>query len=179
VDANLGTPSALRVEDEVAIADGTSPARPSYDGKSTTGGVGMLGGGPIEIVSARQHLKSPDSTTSEIVAAGTICHRIYTVRGLLHEMRIRQDQPTPLYCDSQSTVFVANDASSIKRSVWISRRAQVLREAVDERVVAFMKIPEADNVADGFTKVITNAVMNHHAHHIHPQGDAGVIEGLT
>ena len=42
---------------------------------------------------------------------------------------------TPVFVDSQSMLFVANDQAAVKRSVWIIRRAVVLREFVDQQVV--------------------------------------------
>ena len=60
----------------------------------------------IITVSARQHLATPDMHANEVLAAGTIMHKIVPLRGLLTEMRIPQEQGTPLYIDSASTVFV-------------------------------------------------------------------------
>ena len=56
-------------------------------------------------------------------------HKIVPLRGLLTEMRIPQEQGTPLYIDLASTVFVAQSRGAVKKSAWIRRRAQVLTEA--------------------------------------------------
>ena len=40
----------------------------------------------------------------------------------LTEMRIPQEQGTPLYIDSASTVFVAQSRGAVKKSAWIRRR---------------------------------------------------------
>jgi hypothetical protein len=72
-------------------------------------------------------------------------------------MNIPQVRPTPIFCDSQSTVFVANDAAAAKKSIWVSRRAAVLREAVDDGTVSFEKIAREDNVADYLTRAVTHA----------------------
>ena len=82
-------------------------ASPDDAARGITGGVGMLCGGAIITVSARQHLATPDMHANEVLAAGTIMHKIVPLRGLLTEMRIPQEQGTPLYIDSASTVFVA------------------------------------------------------------------------
>ena len=50
--------------------------------------------------------------------------------GTLQELRIRCGKPTPYYLDSSSTVFVATDDKSVKKSVWLIRRAAVLRDGV-------------------------------------------------
>ena len=88
--------------------------------------------------------------------------------GLLDELRIVQESPTIVYCDSASAIFVAEDSASVKRSVWIHRRAAVLREMVDMGEVKFVKVHEKDNCADGLTKPIKTATLAHHLGHILP-----------
>ena len=103
-------------------------ASPDDAARGITGGVGMLCGGAIITVSARQHLATPDMHANEVLAAGTIMHKIVPLRGLLTEMRIPQEQGTPLYIDSASTVFVAQSRGAVKKSAWIRRRVEVLTE---------------------------------------------------
>ena len=76
-------------------------------------------------------------------------------------------EPTPIYCDSTSTIFVAHDAKAVKRSVWILRRAAVLREAVDNKEFVFVKIADADNAADAVTKAVAAAKLKHLMRHTH------------
>ena len=123
-------------------------------GKSYTGVIVMLAGAEIERLTQRQHIRAPDSTTAEIMAAGTALHHVYPIRGLLQELLIPQTWPTTIYCDSQSTIFVAHDGSAVKRSVWVLRRTAVLREAVDMQDFIFRKVSDDDNCADGATKPI-------------------------
>ena len=90
----------------------------------------MLGAAPFDVYCGRQHLVAPDSHTGEVSAAGTIVSRLMSLRGLCQEVGIDMTMPTPVYCDSTSCIFVANNSGSVKRSVWNIRRAVVLREAV-------------------------------------------------
>jgi hypothetical protein len=76
--------------------------------------------------------------------------------------------PVPIFCDSQSTVFVANDAAAIKKSIWVSRRAAVLRDAVDLNEVKFLKIDRGDNIADYLTRANTHTELTHHMPYLHP-----------
>ena len=78
--------------------------------------------------------------------------------------------PTPVYCDSQSTVFVSRDATSVKRSVWLLRRTNVLREAVDHKDFFFDKVTDEDNCADPLTKSVKRDKLKHvlsHTHGVH------------
>ena len=45
----------------------------------------MLAGGAILTVSSRQHLATPDMHANEVLAAGTIMHKIVPLRGFLTE----------------------------------------------------------------------------------------------
>ena len=72
------------------------------------------------------------------------------------------DAPPPLYVDSASTVLVANNDTSVKRSVWTIRRAIILQEAVVSRIVDVVKVHESRNLADLFTKYLKYSVWHHH-----------------
>ena len=160
VDSNLGAP---RDEETGApsIADGLARTHPTILAKSITGGVLMIGGAP-EPVCQRQHLVAPDAHTGEVSAAGVLLNLAIPIRGFMHECRIHQAKPTPMYCDSASTIFVANDDKAVKRSVWVLRRAAVLREGVDSGEIEFVKISEHDNVADGLTKALKYETWRRH-----------------
>ena len=51
-------------------------ASPDDAARGITGGVGMLAGGAILTISSRQHLATPDMHANEVLAAGTIMHKI-------------------------------------------------------------------------------------------------------
>jgi hypothetical protein len=129
---------------------------------SVTGGVAMLAGGPVLTVRQRQHLSSPDSHTAEVVAAGNNCSFCVWLNGVLQELRIRLGQPTPFYLDSKTTVFVANNDTAVKKSVWLIRRVAVLTDSVKHHQITPMHISERDMVADPFTKYLTFTVWNRH-----------------
>ena len=123
--------------------------------------------GVIDCGSLRQHLKAPDSTVAEVVAAGTAMHKLVPIRGLAHECRITQVAGTPAYIDSSSTVFVAKDQAAAKRSVWINRRVAVLLEAKEEGEVDPIKIDAKYNVSDGMTKPLSHAAYMLHLGYTH------------
>ena len=142
-------------------------AAPDDAAKGITGGVGMFNGGAIITVSSRQHLASPDMHAYEVLAAGTIMHKIVPIRGLLTEWRISQEHPTPLYIDSASTVFVAQSRGAVKKSAWIRRRAEVLQEAFDMGECDPRKIEEYNNFSDPQTKYLVYKVWMRHLHYTH------------
>lgn len=129
---------------------------------SISGGKILLAGAVISTVCQRQHLTSPDSYTSELVAAGTVLHQILPTRGQLLEVSIHQDQPTPLYIDSASTLFTIHDQRAIRRSLWTRRRARILQQAQEMADIIAIKIDTEDNFSDPETKsLIVKAWYRH------------------
>ena len=90
----------------------------------------------------------------EVVAGGTNLNTVCLVNSILQEMQVRLGMATPYYFDSSSTVFVANNEKSVKRSVWLIRRVKVLLEAVEYGDIIVLHIGDAYMVADVFTKYL-------------------------
>jgi hypothetical protein len=129
---------------------------------SRTGGVAMLACGTIHTVSQNQHLASPCSHTSEVVAASTFFNHLVPTIGSLQELGIMQGVACPYYLDSKTTVFVANDDKGVKKSVWLIRRTAVLRDGVVGGHINPLYLSERDNCADPFTKYLPVAVWLRH-----------------
>ena len=87
-----------------------------------------------------------------MVAAGTATQRLLTFRGLMQEMHIAQVRSSPLHIDSLSSVFAANDEASVRKSIWMIRRAVVVQEAVLLKEIDAIKIADENNLADIMTK---------------------------
>jgi hypothetical protein len=134
--------------------------------RSTTGGIGMLGGGCIMPICQRQHLSAPGSHTVEVVGAGTNFSLLVPVNGVLQELHIRRGMPTPLYLDSSTTVFVATSDTAIRKSVWLIRRVAVLEDGVTHGEIEPIHISERDMAADPYTKYLTYGVWARHMHYV-------------
>jgi hypothetical protein len=123
----------------------------------------------MQLLCLRQHLTAPDSTAAEVSAAGTAVNHTVPIDGILREWHINNtDVPVPIFCDSQSTIFISKAVTSIRRTVWLERRAIVLREYVDSREFVFIKISGELNIADGLTKPMTQATYKLHLSYSHP-----------
>ena len=127
----------------------------------------MLAGARIDTLCQRPHLTSPASHISELVAAGSSLHRLLPVRGILLEASIYQDQPTPLYIDSASTIFVIADSAAVKKTMWLNRRATILQEAQMMGDIIAIKIGEHDNFADPETKLLIIRTWRRHLWYVH------------
>jgi hypothetical protein len=53
--------------------------------------------------------------------------------------------------------------------VWLTRRAAVLREGVDDGDDVFLKLPREHNVADYFTRPVTHQEYLHYEQYMWPQ----------
>ena len=142
-------------------------AAPSNTAKGITGGVGMLNGGAIDTISSRQHLASSDMHKAEITAAATVMHRVVPARGVLQEARVPQVQPTPVWIDSASTIFVATNRSAPKKSTWVRRKTEELVECYEQGESDPQKIDECDNFSDPQTKYLVGKVWMRHLHYTH------------
>jgi hypothetical protein len=130
----------------------------------------------VQLLCLRQHLTAPDSTAAEVSAAGTAVNHTVPIDGLLREWHINNtDVPVPIFCDSQSTIFISKGVTSIRRTVWLERRAIVLRE-YESREFVFIKIAGEVNIADGLTKPMTQATYTLHLSYSHPYADLSDAE---
>jgi hypothetical protein len=134
-----------------------SPVAPSI-----TGLVGMLAGVAIESAAARQHLTNITAHGSEVAALVTTVNHVVPTRGLLQEIGIPQEQGTPVYCDSATTLLVASDSKSVKKTSWLFRKVCALREAVIHEEAQPCKVNEAFNLADIFTKYVRQDKWRRH-----------------
>ena len=118
--------------------------------------------------------------STEVLAAGTIMHRLVPVRGVLQEARIPQELGTPIYLDSASTVFVASNRAAPKKSAWIRRRSEVLVESFELGEVDPVSIDDIDNFSDPYTKRLAFKRWFRHLHYTHNlMGDAPAREDVA
>ena len=138
----------------------------SMRARAVTGYVAMIMGVCVDSYCGRQQMRSAESHSVEAIAASTAVHRLIPLRGLLHEIGLLQPQATPLFVDSQSTVYVANDDVAAKKSIWILRRIGVVLDSVQMGDVAVIKINRSFNVADIFTRYNTYDTWIRFMHYI-------------
>ena len=122
------------------------------DPRAVTGGAIMLGRVAIDVISAREKIKTTGAHSGESGAAITLLHHLIPVRGLLHEIMISQIDPTPVYTDSASVLFVSGGGQSIKHTPWLLGRLSVLLEAVERGDFTLRKVAGTLNPTNSLTK---------------------------
>ena len=88
------------------------------------------------------------------MAAVLALHMALPCRGLAHELMIPQLAPTPIWTDAQSVLFSTAGGNSIRHSPWLLQRLGLLLQAVEDKVVVFMKIAGTANPINSMTKYV-------------------------
>ena len=107
--------------------------------RNTSGIMQMLGGSSFDNVSQKQLVKSGESHTSEVMAATTCTHRLIPHRGLIQEIHVPLPEPTVIFMDSATTIYVANNNAAAGRSLWLRRRVHVLHANVEDGTAIYTK----------------------------------------
>ncbi|KAL1519490.1 hypothetical protein AB1Y20_023008 [Prymnesium parvum] len=127
--------------------------------RSVSGIVHKFAGAAVAVQSVRQHSIAIDAHSSECFTASTAACQAVAYRGILTELRISQEVPTPVYSDSRSTLMVAQNSAALRKSIFILRRILYMREAVDAGEVDFYSCAGGTNPADPLTKYVTKRVF--------------------
>ena len=121
--------------------------------KSTTGFNICINGTPVMWRSAKQSCVAASVAEAELMSLKEVVLQLRWIRILLQGIGEEQVEPTPVFCDSKTALdMIANHGlSRTTRHTCITQG--VIREAVQEGVVALRKISTDDNTADLFTKM--------------------------
>ena len=121
-------------------------------GKSISGYVLLLAGGPIVWGSKKQPVTAISSTEAEYYSASACGVETLATRHVVNEDLDTTIQATPVYIDNSACVNLAKDFNSCKRAKHINRRVNFLNDYVDQKEMEILSISTHDNTADIFTK---------------------------
>lgn len=122
--------------------------------KSTSGYVLMYAGGPISWCSRKQSVVALSTTEAEFIAATECCKELKFVKALLEELTDKIVKVT-MYVDNQSTIKIIK-SGSIKGTKHIEVKFYFLKDEYQKNLFDLQYIPSDQNVADVFTKPLTN-----------------------
>ena len=106
-----------------------------------------------------------DSTIeAEYIVASEAAKEAIWLKNFLTDWGIvpNMDKPIILQCDNSSTVANSKEPRSYKRGKHIERKYHLIREIVNRGDVIVKKIPTLDNLADPFTKTLTEKLFFKH-----------------
>ena len=122
--------------------------------RSLSGILHMFAGMCILGLSFRQHSIAISAHDSECFTASSAAAQAIPFRGIMTELGIFQEVPTPIVVDSRSTLLVARCKAAMKKSLYIMRRVLFMQECVDDKEVEYYSCKGKMNLSDCFTKAI-------------------------
>eukprot|EP00253_Pinus_taeda_P031617 PITA_31617 len=127
------------------------------DRKSTAGYVFTLGSGPITWACKKQAAISLSSAEAEYRGAVEASKEALWLRQILSEFGFEQQHPTTLWCDNQSAIQLCKDPAQHQRSKHIELHMHFIRKLIHDHVLEVQYCSTDDQVADIFTKALTEA----------------------
>eukprot|EP00253_Pinus_taeda_P029311 PITA_29311 len=127
------------------------------DRKSTAGYVFTLGSGPITWACKKQAAISLSSAEAEYRGAVEASKEALCLRQILSEFGFEQQHPTTLWCDNQSAIQLCKDPVQHQRSKHIELHMHFIRKLIHDHVLEVQYCSTDDQVADIFTKALTEA----------------------
>ena len=129
------------------------------DGKSHSGAVISLAGGPVFTKSSKQKLNSKSSTEAELIALSDSSSQVIWTRDFLIAQGYSIAAAT-IYQDNQSTIaLIAKGRSTSEKSRHINIRFFFVKDRVDAGEVKVEYLPTGAMIADVLTKPLQGALF--------------------
>eukprot|EP00253_Pinus_taeda_P014603 PITA_14603 len=129
----------------------------SDDRKSTASYVFTPGSRPITWACKKQAAISLSSAEAEYRGAVEASKEALWLRQILSEFGFEQQHPTTLWCDNQSAIQLCKDPVQHQRSKHIELHMHFIRNLIHDHVLEAQYCSTDDQVADIFTKALTEA----------------------
>jgi hypothetical protein len=120
-------------------------------GKSVTGYLMVLNGGPISWKASRQGGVTLISSEAEFVAASQAGQEVLYLWALLEGFAYLQHNPTEIWEDNASCILMRENPTNCERSRHVDVRVHFLRDVVRDGSVKLIKCAGTQNVAYALT----------------------------
>ena len=127
------------------------------DQKFTVGYVFTLGSRPITWSCKKQSNISLSSAEAEYRGAVEASKEAMWLCQILSKFCLHLQHPTTLWCDNQSDIQLCKDPVQHQRMKHIELHIHFIRKLIHDRVLEVQCCPTNDQVADIFTKALTEA----------------------
>ncbi|RDX79474.1 hypothetical protein CR513_40102, partial [Mucuna pruriens] len=115
--------------------------------KNTLGYVFMIGSGVVSWSSKKQPIVTLSTTKAEFVATTSCAYQAIWVRKILEELCFEQQGPTPIYCDSNSTIKLSKNPILHERMKHIDMKYHFLRNISNDGIINLIFCRSEDQVA--------------------------------
>jgi len=128
-------------------------------GRSTSGYIFILAGGPVSWSCKKQPVVSTSSTEAEYIAQYNAAREGIWIRTFLEELGYGfgnlTDEATKIYADNNGARGLSRDPSIHSRAKHMEIKYYWQRQQVERGHLQFFDIPSVENPADGFTKPLS------------------------
>ncbi|GJX13516.1 retrotransposon protein, putative, ty1-copia subclass [Tanacetum coccineum] len=135
------------------------------DTKSQTGYVFILNGGAVDWKSSKQSTTAMFATEAEYIAASEAAMEAVWIRKFISGLGIVPtiNEPIRMFCDNSAALHFANEPGVQKGARHYHRRYHYVRESIELGEIKFLKVHTDENLADPFTKALSNKKLTQHA----------------
>ena len=99
------------------------------------------------------------------------------LRQLLADLGIKHLAPTPLYCDNQAALAIAENPIYHERVKHVDTDCHFIRDQVNSSVISPTYIPSTSQVADLFTKILPISQQTSLLHKLGVHSSSSKLEG--
>ena len=156
----------LHYSRDLVVLEGYSDSNWIYDAdeiKATSGYVFTFGGGVVSWRSYKQTILTRSTMEVELTALDTTTVEAEWLRKLLMDLPV-VEKPVPtilMNCDNQIVIVKVNSSKdNMKSSSHVKRRLKSVRKLKNSGVIALDYIQMARNLADPFTKGLSQNVID-------------------
>lgn len=138
------------------------------DSRSQSGYVFTLNGGAITWKSSKQKVVAQSTTESEYIAASEAAQEAAWMKKFISDLGVVPSiaKPIEIFCDNNGAIAQAKEPRSHQRTKHILRKFHYIREIVERGDVCISKVHTDLNLADPFTKPMSQAKLEEHSRNV-------------
>ncbi|KAF5804990.1 putative RNA-directed DNA polymerase [Helianthus annuus] len=132
--------------------------------RSQTGFVFTLNGGAVSWKSSKQSVVADSTTESEYIAASDAAKEAAWMKKFITDLDVVPSimKPIQIFCDNTGAIAQAKEPRSHHKAKHILRKFHYIREIVERGDIVISKIDTDQNLADPFTKPMTQEKHDRH-----------------